>query len=81
MICVHAYGHGYVQLCDPVDYSSQVPPSMGFPSHEYYSWSGLPFPTPGALPDSEIEPNVSYISCIGRQILYHCITWEAYVMV
>ena len=27
--------------------------SMGFPSQEY--WSGLPFPTPGDLPDSGIE--------------------------
>ena len=28
--------------------------SMGFPRQEY--WSGLPFPSPGALPDPEIEP-------------------------
>ena len=26
---------------------------MGFPRQEY--WSGLPFPTPGDLPDPEIE--------------------------
>ena len=26
---------------------------MGFPKQEY--WSGLPFPTPGALPDPGIE--------------------------
>ena len=28
----------------------QAPPSMGFPRQEY--WSGLPFPSPGDLPDS-----------------------------
>ena len=28
--------------------------SMGFPSKEY--WSGLPFPSPGDLPDQGIEP-------------------------
>ena len=28
--------------------------SMGFPRHEY--WSGLPFLTPGDLPDPGIEP-------------------------
>ena len=28
--------------------------SMGFPRHEY--WSGLPFPFPGNLLDSGIEP-------------------------
>ena len=32
----------------------QVPLSMGFPRQEYCS--GLPFPTPGDLPDPGIEP-------------------------
>ena len=32
----------------------QVPPSMGFSRQEY--WSGLPFPSPGDLPDPGIEP-------------------------
>ena len=32
----------------------QAPPSMGFSRQEY--WSGLPFPSPGALPDPGIEP-------------------------
>ena len=34
--------------------SHQVPPSMGFSRQEY--WSGLPFPSPGDLPDPEIKP-------------------------
>ena len=32
----------------------QAPLSMGFSKQEY--WSGLPFPSPGDLPDPEIEP-------------------------
>ena len=32
----------------------QTPLSMGFPRHEY--WSGLPFPSPGDLPDPGMEP-------------------------
>ena len=32
----------------------QAPLSMGFPRQEY--WSGLPFPSPGDIPDSGIEP-------------------------
>ena len=32
----------------------QAPLSMGFSRKEY--WSGLPFPSPGALPDPGIEP-------------------------
>ena len=35
-----------------VDY--QARPSMGFSRQEY--WSGLPFPSPGDLPDPGIEP-------------------------
>ena len=31
----------------------QAPLSMGFPRQEY--WSGLPFPSPGDLPDPGIE--------------------------
>ena len=40
-------------LCDPMGYS-QVLPSMGFSRQEY--WSGLPFPSPGDLPNPGIEP-------------------------
>jgi len=32
----------------------QASPSMGFSRQEY--WSGLPFPSPGDLPNSGIEP-------------------------
>ena len=32
----------------------QVPLSVGYPREEY--WSGLPFPSPGDLPDPGIEP-------------------------
>ena len=32
----------------------QVPPSIGFSRQE--QWSGLPFPSPGDLPDPGIEP-------------------------
>ena len=32
----------------------QAPLSMGFPKQE--CWSGLPFPSPGDIPDLGIEP-------------------------
>ena len=42
-------------LCNPKDYIvHQAPPSMGFSRQEY--WSGLPFPSPGNLPDPGMEP-------------------------
>ena len=39
----------------PWTVAHQAPPSMGFPRQEY--WSGLPFPSPGNLPDPGIEHN------------------------
>ena len=42
-------------LFDPMDLSShQAPLSMRFSRQEY--WSGLPFPSPGDLPDPRMEP-------------------------
>ena len=36
----------------------QASPSMGFSRQEY--WSGLPFPSPGDLPDPGIEPSLPH---------------------
>ena len=45
----------HVQLfMTPWIIAHQAPLSMGLPRQEY--WSGLPFPTPGNLPDPGIEP-------------------------
>ena len=45
----------HVQLfATPWTIAYQAPPSMGFSRQEY--WSGLPFPSPGDLPNSGIEP-------------------------
>ena len=48
-------------LCDPMDCSlpgsfvfRDSPLSMGFSRQE--DWTGLPFPPPGDLPDSGVEP-------------------------
>ena len=38
----------------PYTVAHQAPLFMGFFTQEY--WSGLPFPSPGDLPDSGIEP-------------------------
>ena len=38
----------------PWTIAHQAPLSMGFSRQEY--WSGLPFPSPGYLPDPGIEP-------------------------
>ena len=42
----------------------QAPPSTGFPRQQ--CWNGLPFPSPGNLPDPGIEPSLLH----WRQTLY-----------
>ena len=41
-------------LCDPMTVAYQPPLSKGFPKQEY--WSGLPFPSPGDIPNPELKP-------------------------
>ena len=62
----------HIQLfATPWTVTQQAPISMEFSRQEY--WSGLPFPSPGDVPDPETEPT-SCISCVGRQIPYHWAT-------
>ena len=51
-------------LFDPMYYSPPAHPSMAFSRQEY--WSGLPFPSPGDLPDPGINPSLPQY----RQALY-----------
>ena len=56
------FGGGLVaKLCPtlgiPWTVARQSPLSMGFSKQEY--WSGLPFPSPGDLPDPGIESGAS----------------------
>ena len=60
-ICIYIYGGGggvVTKLCPtlaiPWTVACQAPLSMGFSRQEY--WSGLPFPSPGDLPDPGIKP-------------------------
>ena len=58
-VCIYVYGGGLVtKLCPTLAISwtvaCQAPLSVGFSRQEY--WSGLPFPSPGDLPDPGIEP-------------------------
>ena len=47
----------------PWTVAHQAPPSMEFSRQEY--WSGLPFPSPGDLPDPGFETRVSHIAGRG----------------
>ena len=53
--CMHAKSVPFcLILCDPWTVATQALLSMRFSRQEY--WSGLPFPSPGVLPDRGIEP-------------------------
>ena len=53
-MCVHASSLSHVRLLvTPWPVAHQAPLSMGFPRQEY--WSGLPFSTPGDVPDPGIK--------------------------
>ena len=41
-------------LATPSTVAQRAPRSMGFPRQDY--WSGIPFPSPGDLPDLGIQP-------------------------
>ena len=52
-MCVCVCTQSHLNLCDPMDCSLPGSLSMGFYRQEY--WSGLPFPSPGDLPDPGIK--------------------------
>ena len=53
VLCVQSLSHGQL-FVTPWNVAHQNPLSMKFSGQEY--WSGLPFPSPGDLPDLRIEP-------------------------
>ena len=52
----------------------QAPLSMGFSRHEY--WSGLPFPSPGDLPNTGIEPGSLMSPALAGEFFTTSATWE-----
>ena len=73
--CVHVYTLSYVWLCDPM--------VCGPPGSSVHGISQARILELVAISSSmgSSQPRdrtcISYVSCIGRQIHYHCITWEA----
>ena len=66
------------QLCTTLAFpwtaASQTPLSMEFSKQEY--WSGLPFPSPGHLPDSGIEPRSLVCPALAGRFFTTRATWE-----
>ena len=78
-VCVRARACALscVWLRNPMDLACQAPLSMGFSKWEY--WSGLPFPSPGDLSNTGINP-VSLASPVLEGDFFFftsSATWEA----
>ena len=58
---MHAYSVMSNSFATPWTVAHQAPLSMGFSRQEY--WSGLPFPSPGDLPDTGIKPVSPALVC------------------
>ena len=64
-----------VQLCEMLQtVACQAPLSMGFSRQEY--WSGLPFPSPGDLPDSGIKRASLTSPALAGGFFTTSTTWE-----
>ena len=65
-------------LCDLMECSPPGSSAQGIFQARILGWVAI-FPTPA---DRSSQPrdwiHVSCVSCIGRWILYHCTTWEAF---
>ena len=60
----------HVRLSEtPWTAARQAPPSVEFSKQEH--WTGLPCPPPGGSSQPRDQTRISYISCIGRQLLYY----------
>ena len=58
-------------LCNPVVCSLPGSTVHVILQARILEWS--PCPPPGDLPDPGIEPAISYVSCVGRCVLYHAL--------
>ena len=62
-------------LCDPVDYSPPGSSIQGILQARMLEWVAISFSRGSSLLRDQTQ--ISYTSCIGRQILYYWAAWEA----
>ena len=74
-VCVHA--QSYPTLYNPWTGACQAALSMEFSKQEY--WSGLPFPTPGDLPDLGIELKSLAFPTLATRFFTNCFTQETHI--
>ena len=69
-VCMHSKSHQLrPTLCNPTDCTQQAPLSIGFARRDYRSV--VLYPRARDAPHQGIKHESSFISCIGRNVLYH----------
>ena len=67
---VHIKSHQLCQtLCNPMDHSLPAPSVHGILQTRILEWVAMPSSRGSSRPRD--QTHVSYVSCIGRQVLYH----------
>ena len=61
-------------LCDPMDCSPPCSSVQGISQVRKLKWVAISYSRRPSQPKD--QTTVSYISCIGRWALYHCVIWE-----
>ena len=64
-----------VRLCDTMDCSPRGSSVHGILQARILEWAAMPFSRGSSRPRD--RTHVSYVSCIGRWVLYTSTTWEA----
>ena len=68
-VCACTWAFSISDSTSPWTVACQAPPSMEFSRQEY--WNGLPFPTPGDLPDWGTEPTSPASPALAADSLPH----------
>ena len=74
LLCVCVLSHNWL-FATPWTAAYQAPLFIGFPRQRY--WNGLPFSSPGDLPDPGIEPMSLASPALTGGFFTTCATWEA----
>ena len=75
-VCVYAHTQEWLTLCDPVDCSPPGSSVHGIFQARILEWVAISYSMGCSQPRD--QTCISSVSCIGRQILYHWATWEAW---
>ena len=77
-VCVRVCAHPCLTFCDLTDCSPPGSSLHGIFQARILEWVVVFFSRESSQPRGQTQ--VSYVSCIGRRILYPCPTWEAHAL-